>query len=31
VEGAGHNDIVEAAGARYRERLAAFYAAVTIP
>ncbi len=28
VEGAGHNDIVEKAGPRYRERLAAFYESV---
>ncbi len=28
VEGAGHNDIIETAGARYQERLQAFYAAL---
>jgi hypothetical protein len=28
VEGSGHNDILETAGARYRERLKAFYAAL---
>jgi fermentation-respiration switch protein FrsA (DUF1100 family) len=28
VEGAGHNDIIETAGPRYRERLAAFYASL---
>ncbi len=28
VEGAGHNDILEAAGSQYRERLAAFYASL---
>jgi fermentation-respiration switch protein FrsA (DUF1100 family) len=30
VEGAGHNDILEKAGPRYRERLAAFYASVRV-
>jgi len=28
VEGPGHNDIVEKAGLRYRERLGAFYESV---
>jgi hypothetical protein len=28
VEGAGHNDIIETAGARYREHLEGFYAAL---
>jgi hypothetical protein len=30
VEGSGHNDIVETAGARYRQRLAEFYARVRV-
>src|SRR5260370_37403833 len=31
VEGAGHNDILETAGPRYRERLEAFYESLNYP
>jgi fermentation-respiration switch protein FrsA (DUF1100 family) len=30
VAGAGHNDIVETAGAAYRERLSAFYKSIHV-